>query len=69
MMTAASLLQGNNCEQCDFRDNCRLLLGYRTVWCRIESVLQNLTNMDFEGTINMKCESYMNHKEMESFIK
>lgn len=34
------------------------MLGFRTAWCKVESLYENLTKEFYCGTITMKCDNY-----------
>ena len=60
-------LLGTDCVTCARKGHCEYLLGYRTVWCKVESLLENLTKLFYCGTITMKCDYYEeNTNEYES---
>lgn len=49
---------GNDCVKCANKSHCEYLLGYRTAWCKIDSLLENLTKTFYCGTIIMRCDYY-----------
>lgn len=59
-------LLGTNCTNCRNNDCCSLILGFRTAWCKIESLYENLTKDFYCGTITMKCDSYSQKEENDN---
>lgn len=60
-------LLGTDCVNCKNKDNCSLLLGFRTAWCKVESLIENLTKQFYCGTINMKCENYIDKDDIGDY--
>lgn len=56
-------LLGTDCATCAHKGHCDFLLGYRTAWCKVESLLENLTKSYYCGTITMKCDYYEQKEE------